>query len=131
MADTPFHRLSRRERQIVDVLYALGEAAAADVAARLPDRPAYNSVRVTLGILEKKGVVRHRRDGARYVYAPVLPLEKAKRKAASHLLATFFRGSPSAAIVTLLDLSRDGLSAGDLAEIESLIAKAKRQGGRR
>ena len=95
--------LSRRERQIVDVLYRLGEAGAAEVVQHLTDRPSYNSVRVTLGILERKGVVRHWRDGARYVYAPTLPPEKARESALRHLVRTFFRGSTSKAALTLLE----------------------------
>lgn len=125
MNQTPLYRLSRRERQIMDVLYLLGEGAAAEVARRLPDRPATGTVRVTLSILEKKGAVKHRQDGARYIYAPVVPLAKARRSAASHLLSTFFQGSPSAAIVTLLDVARGRLSPDDVREIEALIAQAK------
>ncbi len=131
MADLLFSNLSRRERQIMDALYHLGEGGAAEVARRLADRPAYNSVRVTLGILERKGFVRHRTEGARYVYAPVIPLERAKRTATSHLLTTFFKGSPSAAIMTLLDLKRGALSGHEITEIETLIAKARKKEGRR
>ncbi len=131
MSDRTLQGLSRRERQIMDVLYRLGEAGAAEVAARLPDSPAYNTVRVLLSILERKGVAKHRRDGARYVYAPVVPVHRAKRAAASHLLATFFRGSPGAAIVTLLDVARGSLSPAELKEIEALIAKAKSEEARR
>jgi len=130
MTDTLFARLSRRERQIMDALYHLGEGGVAEVVRQLPDRPAYNTVRVTLGILEKKGAVRHRAEDGRYVYAPVVPLEKAKRTATSHLLSTFFQGSPSAAIMTLLDVSRGDLSPDELKEIEGLIAKARKEGRR-
>ena len=101
------------------------------MAAHLPDRPNYHAVRVTLGILVKKGFVRHRKEGPRYVYSPVIPLERAKRSAISHVLSTFFRGSPSAAIVTLLDVSRGALTERDLADIGRLIENAKSRGGQR
>jgi predicted transcriptional regulator len=121
--------LSRRERQIMDVVYQLGEADVADVASRLPDRPAYNTVRVTLGILERKGHVVHRRAGARYVYAPTVPVEKARRSAMRHVLATFFKGSPSAAILTLLDGPEARLSRRDLDQIARAIAQARKKEG--
>lgn len=120
------NQLSRRERQIMDVLYRLGEAGAAEVVAHLPDRPAYNSVRVTLGILERKGAVRHRRDGNRYVYAPTVPAEKARESALRHLVRTFFRDSPSKAVLTLLDSSSTRLSAEELEELAAWVEAAKR-----
>ena len=119
--------LSRRERQIMDVIYQLGEAGTAEVARRLADRPAYNTVRVTLGILERKGHVKHRLEGTRYVYAPMVPRETAKRSAMRHVLATFFQGSPSAAILALLDGSESKLSRNDLDEIARAIAQARKK----
>jgi predicted transcriptional regulator len=119
--------LSRRERQIMDVLYRLGEAAAADIVPQLPDRPAYNSVRVTLGILERKGWVSHRQDGPRYVYRPTVPAERAGRSAAKHLLRTFFDGSPSRAILALLDGEAGRLSPGELDEIARMIERARKR----
>jgi predicted transcriptional regulator len=121
--------LSRRERQIMDVLYRLGEVGAAEVVQHLSDRPAYNSVRVTLGILERKGFVRHRRDGARYVYAPTVPAEKARESALRHLVRTFFRGSPSKAILTLLDSPSTRLSPEELNELAAWVEAAKREKG--
>jgi predicted transcriptional regulator len=129
MSDILYDKLSRRERQIIDVLYRLGEAGAAEIAAHLPDRPAYNTVRVTLGVIEKKGFVRHRRDGQRYVYAPTIPVERAKRSAMSHVLKTFFRNSPTAAIMALLDQSPGALSDDELAEIGRLVQRAKKKDG--
>jgi predicted transcriptional regulator len=129
MTEPLFDRLSRRERQIVDVLYALGEAGAAEIAARLPDRPAYNTVRVTLGVIERKGFVRHRREGHRYLYAPVIPLERAKRSALSHMVRTFFRNSPTAAIMALLDHAPGALTERDLTEIRRLVERAKKKDG--
>ena len=124
----PLHtHLSRRESQIMDAVYRLGEASVADVACRLPDAPAYNAVRVTLGILEKKGYLTHRQDGPRYLYAPAVPADKAKLSALQHLMQTFFSGSPSSAILTLLDMSSAKLSEEELDEIAARIAAAKRE----
>jgi BlaI family penicillinase repressor len=99
-------QLSRREREIMDIVYRLGEASAADVAGRMDPDPGYDSVRVTLGILEKKGHVKHRSEGRRYVYSPTVPHEAASRSAIRNVLHTFFRGSPSRAILALLGMSR-------------------------
>jgi predicted transcriptional regulator len=99
-------KLSRREREIMEILYRLGEASAADVVGRMDPDPGYDSVRVTLGILEKKGHVRHRQEGRRYVYTPTVPHETASRSAIRNVLHTFFRGSPSRAILALLGMSR-------------------------
>jgi predicted transcriptional regulator len=118
--------LSRRERQIMDVLYRLGEAGAGDIVQHLPDRPAYNSVRVTLGILERKGVVRHRREGTRYVYAPTVPAERARDSALRHVVRTFFRGSSSKAVLTLLDSPSTRLSPEELNELAAWVEAAKR-----
>src|SRR4249920_2304053 len=125
MTDALNSELSRRERQIMDAVYRLGEASAADVASALPDRPAYNAVRVTLGILEKKGFLKHRQDGPRYVYAPVIARDKAKQSAMKHVLRTFFQGSPSAAILALLGGEASKLSRQDLDDIAAAIARAR------
>jgi predicted transcriptional regulator len=121
------NQLSRRERQIMDILYRLGEAGAAEVVAHLPDRPAYNSVRVTLGILERKGVVRHRQEGSRYVYSPTQPAEAVRESALRHLVRTFFRGSPSKAVLTLLDSPSTRLSEEELNELAAWVEAAKRE----
>jgi predicted transcriptional regulator len=121
------NQLSRRERQIMDILYRLGEVGAAEVVDHLPDRPAYNSVRVTLGILERKGVVRHRREGSRYVYSPTQPAEAARESALRHLVRTFFRGSPSKAVLTLLDSPSTRLSKEELNELAAWVEAAKRE----
>ncbi len=118
--------LSRRERQIMDILYRLGEAGAAEVVEHLSDRPAYNSVRVTLGILERKGVVGHRREGTRYIYSPIVPPERARESALRHVVRTFFRGSPSKAVLTLLDSPSTRLSQEELNELAAWIEAAKR-----
>ncbi|MEP6687965.1 MAG: BlaI/MecI/CopY family transcriptional regulator [Gemmatimonadales bacterium] len=121
------NQLSRRERQIMDVLYRLGETGASEVVDHLPDHPAYNSVRVTLGILERKGVVRHRRDGNRYVYTPTVPAEAVRESALRHLVRTFFRGSPSKAVLTLLDSPSTRLSEEELNELAAWVEAAKRE----
>jgi predicted transcriptional regulator len=110
----------------MDVLYRLGEAGAGDIVQHLPDRPAYNSVRVTLGILERKGVVRHRREGTRYVYAPTVPAERARDSALRHVVRTFFRGSSSKAVLTLLDSPSTRLSPEELNELAAWVEAAKR-----
>ncbi len=125
MTDALHSELSRRERQIMDAVYRLGEASAADVARALPDHPAYNAVRVTLGILEKKGFLKHRQDGPRYIYAPTIAREKAKQSAMKHVLRTFFQGSPSAAILALLGAEASKLSRQELDEIAGAIAQAR------
>lgn len=120
--DEPLHaQLSRRERQIVDAVYALGEATAAEVVDHLEEPEAYDSIRVILGNLDRKGLLSHRREGRSYVYSPAIPREKARRPAMSHLLETFFAGSSSRAILALLDMSRDQLTPEELERISSWI----------
>lgn len=123
----PLHtQLSRRESQIMDAVYQLGEASVADVVGRMPDDPSYNTVRVTLGILEKKGYVTHHKEGRRYIYSPALPAQKAKRSAMQHMLKTFFSGSSSKAILALLDMSSSELSEEELQEISNWVDEKKR-----
>ena len=117
--------LSRREREIMEVLYRLGEAGVGEVTTRISDRPSYNSVRVTLGILAKKGHVTYRKEGRRYVYSPTVPHSEASKSAVHNLLKTFFRGSHSTAILTMLDMSEADLSEEELREIESWIKNAR------
>ncbi len=113
--------LSRRETQIMDTVYRLGEATVADVLRELPDPPGYNSVRVTLRILEEKGFLKHRQDQQRYVYRPSVPHEQAKRSAVAHLLETFFAGSAPRAVATLLDMSVARLDKRELDEMAEMI----------
>src|ERR687892_1753081 len=105
MSQEPHLDLSRRERQIVDILYSQGRATAAEVQAALPDPPSYSAVRAMLRILEEKGHVRHEQDGPRYVYVPTVTRDRAKRSALRHVLQTFFDGSTEQAITALLDES--------------------------
>ncbi len=120
-------KLSRREREIMEILYRLGEASAADVVGRMDPDPGYDSVRVTLGILEKKGHVKHRQEGRRYVYTPTVPHETASRSAIRNVLQTFFRGSPSRAILALLGMSR--LSREELDVIAKWIEEERKSHG--
>ena len=120
--------LSRRERQIMDIIYQLGQATAAEVLDNLPDPPSYSAVRAMLKILEDKGHVRHKQQGPRYVFLPKVSREKAKRSAVKHLLQTFFDGSAASAVATLLDVSRSDLSNADLDRLNSLISQAKKEG---
>ncbi len=120
--------LSRRERQIMDIIYQFGQATAAEVLENLPDPPSYSAVRAMLKILEDKGHLRHKQQGPRYVFLPKVSREKAKRSAVQHLLQTFFDGSAESAVATLLDVSRSDLSNADLDRLNSLISQAKKEG---
>lgn len=124
----PAQRWSRRERQIMDALYALGSATAADLRSSIVDPPSYSAVRALLAILERKGAVRHTEVGTKYVYEPVLPRDEARESALKHLLHTFFRGSPHEVVATLLDVSAERLDEKQLEELERLIRKAREDG---
>lgn len=128
MTRQPHHDLSRRERQIVDILYTQGRATAADVQAALPDPPSYSAVRAMLRILEEKGHVRHEQDGPRYVYLPTVARDNAKRSALRHMLRTFFDGSAEQAISALLDDSSTRLSERELDRLARMIDQARRTG---
>jgi BlaI family transcriptional regulator, penicillinase repressor len=127
-AKPPQTHLSRRERQILDVLYRRGPAGVTEIQAGLPKSPGYSAVRALLRILEEKGHVKHRELGARYVYAPTISPDKARRSALLHVLQTFFNGSPEQAMATLLDVSARDLSPEELDRMAELIAKARKEG---
>ena len=120
--------LSRRERQIMDVLYRRGRATAADVLAALPGTPHSSTVRTQLRVLEDKGHVRHESDGLRYVYVPTLPRQTARKAALRHLVDTFFDGSAAGAVSALLGRDGGRLSDEDLDRIEALLRSARREG---
>jgi predicted transcriptional regulator len=123
------HRdLSRRERQILDILYQRGQATAAEVQSALPEPPSYSAVRALLRILEEKGHVRHDQDGPRYVYLPTVPRDNAQRSAMRHLLQTFFDGSAEQAISALLDDSSAKLSHAELDRLARMIDTARKSG---
>jgi len=118
--------LSRREREIMDVVYRLGRATAQDVRDQLADPPSYSAVRALLRILEDKGHLNHHQDGPRYVYVPTVPREKARATALRQLVRTFFDGSAGAAALALLDLSSE-LSDAELARLEALVERAREE----
>ena len=125
----PDHRdLSRRERQILDILYQRGQATAAEVQSALPEPPSYSAVRALLRILEEKGHVRHEQDGPRYVYVPTVARDNAQRSAMRHLLQTFFDGSAEQAISALLDDSSAKLSPAELDRLARMIDSARKSG---
>jgi BlaI family penicillinase repressor len=120
--------LSRRERQIMDILYQRGKASASEVRQAMPDAPGYSAVRAMLRVLEEKGHVKHLEEGLKYVYVPVVAREKAKRSAVKHVLDTFFSGSPEQIVAALLDVSSERLTHEELDRMADLIEKAKREG---
>jgi len=119
--------LSRRERQIMDILYQRGKASASDVREAMADAPSYSAVRAMLRVLEEKGHVKHQADGLKYVYVPVVAREKAKRSAVKHLLDTFFADSPEQVVAALLDVSATRLKREELDRMAQMIEKAKRE----
>jgi predicted transcriptional regulator len=126
--NTALNQLSRRERQIMDVVYRVGKASVSDVLERLPDPPSYSAVRALMRILEEKGHLSHEQDGPRYVYLPTVPRDAAQASALSHLVRTFFGGSAEAAVAALLDLPEHGMNEGELDRLSRLIEEARGQG---
>jgi BlaI family transcriptional regulator, penicillinase repressor len=120
--------LSRRERQIMDVLYRKGSATAAEVLESIPSPPSYSAVRALLRVLEEKGHVRHEERGSKYVFLPTTSRDKAKRSAIRHLVQTFFDGSPEEAVAALLDVGLAKLSDAELDRLQELIDKARKGG---
>jgi predicted transcriptional regulator len=120
-------KLSRRERQIMDVLYERGRATAAEILAALPDPPSYSAIRALIKVLEDKGHVKHQEDGPRYVFTPSVPRSKARRNAVKHLLQTFFDDSAGEAVASLLGASAGKLKPEELDKIEDLIARAREE----
>ena len=128
MSRTPHDTLSRRERQIMDVVYARGEASAADVRAALPDPPSYSAVRALLAILVDKGRLKHRSQQGRYIYAPTRRRAQAGRSALRRVLDTFFEGSLEKAVAALLQGADANLSQEDLKRLGRLIQQAQKEG---
>ena len=120
--------LSRRERQILDILFRRGRATAAEVHTDLADRPSYSAVRAHLRTLEEKGHVKHEAEALRYVYSPTTQPGRARKSALRHLVATFFNGSPANAAAALLDQSATQLSGEELDHLSALIEKARKEG---
>ena len=122
------HRnLSRRERQIMDILYQRGRASASEIQQAMPDPPTYSAVRAKLRVLEEKGHVRHEEEALRYVYLPVVARDSARRSALRHMLSTFFENSVEQAVAALVDLSSANISREELDRISSLIEAAKKE----
>jgi predicted transcriptional regulator len=117
--------LSKREQQIMDILFEVQRATAHEVLERLADPPSYSAVRALLAVMERKGFVRHEQDGQRYLYAATQSSEKAGKRALSHLVDVFFGGSASKAVASLLDSEK--LDAAEIARLEALIARAKKE----
>jgi BlaI family transcriptional regulator, penicillinase repressor len=127
MVDPVTVQLSRRERQIMDIVYRHGRVTAAEVHAELPEAPSYSAVRATLRLLEEKGHVRHEQDGPRYVYRPTVNRDKARRSALKHLVKTFFNGSTEDAMAALLETDQR-LGGEELERLSKLIETAKKEG---
>jgi predicted transcriptional regulator len=128
MSKKELNTLSRRERQIMDIVYSRGQATATEVMENLPDPPSYSAVRALLRVLEEKGHLRHTLDGQRYVFSPTIARERAKRSALRGVLQTFFGGSAEEAVAALLDISQERLSDDELKRMENLIKQARKEG---
>ncbi len=128
MAEPTEHKLSRRERQIMDVLYQRQRASVAEIRESLASPPSYSAVRALLRILEEKGHIRHAEKDLRYVYFPTVSRRRVRRAALRHLVETFFDGSAAQTVATLLDPSTARMSESELDRISELIAKARRGG---
>lgn len=120
--------LTRREREIMDVLYRLGRASVQEVLDNLPDPPGYSAVRALLRLLEERGHVRHIAQGARFVFLPAVPRAEARRKALAHVVSTFFDGSVEQALLTLVQSSRDKLGAEELDRLAEIVERARQEG---
>jgi BlaI family penicillinase repressor len=125
MPRNDYLNLSRRERQIMDILFSLGRASGPEIQERLPDEVSYSGVRTILRVLERKGHVHHVEEGLRYVYLPVVARETARKSAMERLVATFFGGSVKAAAAAFLDPATAKLSQQDLRELEGMIRHAQ------
>jgi predicted transcriptional regulator len=120
--------LSRRERQIMDILYQRGKASASEVREGMDDAPGYSAVRAMLRVLEEKGHVKHVAEGLKYVYVPTVARDKAKRSAVKHVMETFFNGSPEQIVAALLDVASTRLTREELDRMSEMIEKAKSEG---
>src|SRR5436309_10345188 len=120
--------MSRREREMMDIIFRAGKATAGEVMEAMTEPPSYSAVRATLRVLEQKGLLRHEDDGTRYVYRPTLNREKARQSALDHVLATFFDGSVGNVVTALLERSSSDLSSDDLDHIAGLIKQARKDG---
>jgi predicted transcriptional regulator len=131
MSKAPHSSLSRRERQIMDILYRRGRATVSEVMAALSGNPAYSTVRAQLRVLEEKGQVRHEEQGLRYVYLPAASRRTVRRSALKHLLETFFEGSPEKVVAALLGKASSRISSEELERMARLIEQARLEGKRK
>jgi predicted transcriptional regulator len=122
--------LTRRERQIMDILYRRGRATAGEVMEALPGNPHYSTVRTQLRVLEEKGHVSHEEHGLRYVYGPAVPRRAARKSALRHLVETFFDGSAEQVVAALLGGEGSKLTSEEIERIADMVAKARKEGGR-
>ena len=122
------HSLSRRERQIMDILHQRGRATAAEVQAEIPDAPSYSTIRALMRILEQKGHVRHFEEGPRYVFEPVVARATERKSALTHLVKTFFDGSIADAVQALVDSADGTLTKAQLNDLARRIAAARKEG---
>ena len=126
----PHAALSKRERQIMDILYRRGRATAGEVMDQLAGDPSYSTVRTQLRVLEDKGHVRHEEEGLRYVYMPAVPRHAARKSALRHLVDTFFDGSAEKVVAAVLGGESARLTDEELTRIAELVAKARKEGKR-
>jgi len=119
--------LSRRERQIMEILYRTGKSTAAEVQTGIPDGPGYSAVRALLRILEEKGHIRHVEKGGKYIYMPAVSRDRAKRSAMQRLVDTFFEGSVEKAVVAFLSPGSAGLGEEELQRLEQLVEQARKE----
>jgi predicted transcriptional regulator len=120
--------LTRREREIMDILYRLGRASAHDVLENLDDPPSYSAVRALLRLLEERGHARHTKDGTRYVYSPATSRSDARRRALAHVVATFFGGSVEQTMLALVESSSARMSREELDRLSEVVDRARREG---
>ena len=130
MSRKQLNQLSRRERQIVDILYRQGEAAVAEVLKAIPDPPSYSTVRALLAVLEEKGYVRHRQQGRQYLYSPTVSRNQASRTALKHVVQTFFDDSVEDVVAALMSLKSTRISAEEYERLSRLIEVKRRKGKR-
>src|SRR4051812_47205208 len=128
MTKNPHAHLSRRERQIMDVIYQQGRATAVEVMENMPAPPSYSAVRAMLRLLEEKGYLRHEQDGPRYVYLPTLSRDKARQSAMKQMLQTFFDNSTEQAVAALIGMTRAKMTEDELDRLSRLIEKARKEG---
>lgn len=120
--------LSRREREMMNIIFRSGKATASEVLGAMADPPSYSAVRATLRVLEQKGHLRHQHDGTRYVYIPTVNRDKARNSALDQLLNTFFEGSAASVVATLLEQSKDHMTPDELDRLSMLIEQARKEG---